>query len=557
MKRINTYRNEKLFEVIRQYFDGNKLVRYPTYRDQEVLQIHTSCGHAFTCRWKLRNCMGGVADDGSCYICPKCGKALAKNTYDTPWYDYPDAEDNYARVPYKIILQIKEYKNFLDVVIHTINAEITGPIDVELHKYKKYSIRFDFKAGKTYFATFEKRKKSTKELWPFRLTESQIENDATKIDIRRTPLNYLNLASSIHFEERKSLDTFYLDIVHLFEKKLSESVGYKVKSAYTATNMQTGGALNDGFSNMAWRMMYPDARNLKTDDYKHCIDDKDSLMQIMNDGGRKTFLRAVKDAYRLPDKKGLDKRLAGCSFSVFPIIKKAWPVFHEISNKYELIDKLTAYYKKEYCDRMVLTRIMQSLRLIKHLRGEPCALNLLRTESKFELVDIYLIYKGLQKDLIYKFIHIRPRGRDIHNTLYKLKYLQNHKNIRIKYRPKADFLLTGKVDDLVFSLPPDTDQLIHLGNAMHNCVGTYRDRLINGEIRIVAAFKNRKPVMCIELRNRQIVQAKLADNRIVATDNELNATLLKWAKAKKLKISTADVRKETEVRWENGFMSIA
>ena len=113
MKRINTYRNEKLFEVIRQYFDGNKFVRYPTYRDQEVLQIHTSCGHSFTCRWKLRNCMGGVADDGSCYICPKCGKALAKNTYDTPWYDYPDAEDNYAQVPYKIILLIKEYKNFL------------------------------------------------------------------------------------------------------------------------------------------------------------------------------------------------------------------------------------------------------------------------------------------------------------------------------------------------------------------------------------------------------------------------------------------------------------
>lgn len=146
-----------------------------------------------------------------------------------------------------------------------------------------------------------------------------------------------------------------------------------------------------------------------------------------------------------------------------------------------------------------------------------------------------------------KFIRAKIRSRDIHDYLTRLADKQQHANVRIKYKSLRDFPLTGKVDDLIFSLPPDTEQLANLGRAMHNCVGTYRDRVLSDKVRIIAAFKNRKPVICIEIRNGAVAQAKLVNNQPVRNDAELNRALLAWAKSKKLIVETNDVQTEKEV----------
>lgn len=82
---------------------------------------------------------------------------------------------------------------------------------------------------------------------------------------------------------------------------------------------------------------------------------------------------------------------------------------------------------------------------------------------------------------------------------------------------------------------------------MHNCVGTYRDRVLSDKVRIIAAFKNRKPVICIEIRGAKVVQAKLVNNKPVREDAELNRALLEWAKSRKLTIETNDVQTERKV----------
>ena len=82
---------------------------------------------------------------------------------------------------------------------------------------------------------------------------------------------------------------------------------------------------------------------------------------------------------------------------------------------------------------------------------------------------------------------------------------------------------------------------------MHNCVGTYRDRVLSDKVRIIAAFKNRKPVICIEIQGAKVAQAKLVNNQPVREDVELNRTLLAWAKSRKLTIETNDVQTEREV----------
>ena len=146
-----------------------------------------------------------------------------------------------------------------------------------------------------------------------------------------------------------------------------------------------------------------------------------------------------------------------------------------------------------------------------------------------------------------KFIRAKIRSRDVHDYLARLADRQQHANVRIKYKSMRDFPLTGKVDDLIFSLPPDTEQLANLGRAMHNCVGTYRDRVLSDKVHIIAAFKNRKPVICIEIQGAKVAQAKLVNNQPVRDDAELNRALLAWAKSRKLTIETNDVQTEREV----------
>ena len=82
---------------------------------------------------------------------------------------------------------------------------------------------------------------------------------------------------------------------------------------------------------------------------------------------------------------------------------------------------------------------------------------------------------------------------------------------------------------------------------MHNCVGTYRDLVLSDKVRIIAAFKNRRPIICIEIRGAKVAQAKLVNNQPVREDAELNRALLAWAKSRKLTIKTNDVQTEREV----------
>ena len=132
---------------------------------------------------------------------------------------------------------------------------------------------------------------------------------------------------------------------------------------------------------------------------------------------------------------------------------------------------------------------LRSLRILKHTRDEAAAVKFMEREDSYNAQDCGHMWGLLTPQNKRKFIRAKIRSRDIHDYLVRLADRQQHENVRIKYKSMRDFPLTGKVDDLIFSLPPDTEQLANLGRAMHNCVGTYRDRVLSDKVRIIAAFK--------------------------------------------------------------------
>lgn len=537
MRIISQYRNNRLFEVVRVFYNSRR-----SYKWKESLQVHTACGHSFHCLWKFHVGLGAPVDEGSGYYCPKCGKRLYRRDPDCPWIEVP--ESGRMLVPYSINLEAREYKNYLDIYAETLNVDVKSPIDVSTRPVRKHTLRFDFKSRDVLYMQHGafKRVTDAHALWPLNKTV----NDTSRFCMKDTVFHYLNAESSIHFEERKKLNQFFTDAVGCFNRKLSEAAGYKIKSAYMPPNMSNyHGAFDYCFSNLAWRLKRPDARNLTTDEIRICPYNDDPVVKLAEGTGRQ-YLPMVREVYRFPDMPGLNVRLAKCPIHFLRILRTAWPIFHGIDNKYKLIDKLL--YKLPPVGFYQSTEsYLQSLRIIRHTRDEAAAVKLLEREDSHNVQDCARMWGLLTPQNKRKFIRAKIRSRDIHDYLVRLVDTQQHENVRIKYKSLRDFPLTGKVDDLIFSLPPDTEQLANLGRAMHNCVGTYRDLVLSDKVRIIAAFKNRRPIICIEIRGAKVAQAKLVNNQPVRNDAELNRALLAWAKSRKLTIETNDVQTEREV----------
>lgn len=538
MKIISQYQNNRLFEVVRVVYNSRR-----SYRWKESLQVHTACGHSFHCLWHFHGGLGAPVDEGSGYYCPKCGKRLYRRDSDCPWIEV--LESKQSPIPYSISLEAQEYKNYLDVYAETLNVDVKSPIDVSTHVIKKYTLRFDFKTREVLYLQHGafKRVEHGNTIWPLNKTV----NDTTRFCMKDTVFHYLNAESSIRYAERKKLDSFFKDVVDCFNRKLSEAAGYKIKSAYTPTSTQDyRGAFDYCFSNLVWRLKYPDARNLTTEEIRACLYADDPVVKLV-ENTEKPYLAMVREVYRFPDMPGLNTRLAKCPIHFLRILRSAWPVFHEIDNRYKLLDKMLAPLKCSIGFHQSAESYLRSLQIIKHIRGEAAAVKLMEREDSYNVQDCGHMWSLLTPQNKRKFIRAKIRSRDIHDYLTRLTDKQQHANVRIKYKSLRDFPLTGKVDDLIFSLPPDTEQLANLGRAMHNCVGTYRDRVLSDKVRIIAAFKNRKPVICIEIRNGAVAQAKLVNNQPVREDAELNRALLAWAKSRKLTIETNDVQTEREV----------
>lgn len=536
MRIISQYQNSRLFEVVRVVYNSRR-----SYKWKESLQVHTTCGHSFHCLWKFHGGLGAPVDEGSGYYCPKCGKRLYRR--ECPWIELP--ESGRMLVPYSINLEAREYKNYLDIYAEALNVDVKSPIDVSTRTVRKYTLRFDFKTREVLYLQHGafKRVDHGNTIWPLNKTV----NDTARFCMKDTVFHYLNAESSIRYAERKKLNRFFTDAVGCFNRKLSKAAGYKIKSAYTPTSTQDyRGVFDYCFSNLVWRLKHPDARNLTTEEIRSCPYNEDPIVKLA-EGTGKQYLQMVREVYRFPDLPGLNARLAKCPIHFLRTLKKAWPIFHETDNKYKLLDKMLIQLKRSIGFYQSTESYLQSLRIIRHTRGEAAAVKLLEREDFCNMQDYAHMWGLLTPQNKRKFIRAKIRSRDIHDYLTRLVDKQQHENVRIKYKSLRDFPLTGKVDDLIFSLPPDTEQLANLGRAMHNCVVTYRDRVLSDKVRIIAAFKDRKPVICIEIRGTKVVQAKLVNNKPVREDAELNRALLAWAKSRKLTMETNDVQVERRV----------
>lgn len=112
-----------------------------------------------------------------------------------------------------------------------------------------------------------------------------------------------------------------------------------------------------------------------------------------------------------------------------------------------------------------------------------------------------------------------------HDALSNISYQVKNKNIVFKYSWEQE-KLEDDIDGFSFRLPKDSYQLCEIGTALHNCVASYAESVEKKECTIVYVQKDGQYKICIEVREKEILQERI--DRNASPGAEENSVLEKW-----------------------------
>lgn len=185
---------------------------------------------------------------------------------------------------------------------------------------------------------------------------------------------------------------------------------------------------------------------------------------------------------------------------------------------------------------------MMWLSLIQRF-GEGAVLKWILNTATVDVRDSIEMYSKLQPEARKELWGSKFRLRSFHEVLINIFNKQEYGDIHLPMIPA----LSADLNGLHFAAPKTAAELMIISKKLRNCVGSYRDQVMNGNTAIVVVTNDRmQPVACLELRKDQeqftrLVQAKLFGNQCVANNRDINGAVLEWANKLKIEPCTIDV----------------
>ncbi|WP_277301174.1 PcfJ domain-containing protein [Veillonella montpellierensis] len=183
------------------------------------------------------------------------------------------------------------------------------------------------------------------------------------------------------------------------------------------------------------------------------------------------------------------------------------------------------------------------LQLIER-HGESNALNYLLANDRCEIRDMCMMYEKLNKPYRKLVWDKKCKLKEFHDWIVEIYNQQEYGDVNLPAIPA----LNKDVNGMHFIVPKTAADLMTIGKQLSNCVGSYRDRVMNGAVAIVVVTDDSmKPIACLELnkngRNEfaNLVQAKLFANKKVAENKQINTAVMKWANKLKIQPHTIDI----------------
>ncbi|MCR5217993.1 PcfJ domain-containing protein [Treponema sp.] len=151
-------------------------------------------------------------------------------------------------------------------------------------------------------------------------------------------------------------------------------------------------------------------------------------------------------------------------------------------------------------------------------RGQLCAWN---TASRFdwssgdcELFDCMRMFTRYSDRLPESFCRqLIKDGPTRYNHDILSKYAWELENVNVEFG-YTDFekSLTDSIEGYDFLLPKDSSMLRNLGAELHNCLSSYKDKVLRKECTVVYVLRDKEYVACIEVRDNTIYQQRVDYN---------------------------------------------
>lgn len=537
MKVLYRLQVDRLYDVIRRHQFGDT---------SPAIYYHVDCGQSFNCLWptKYRGMNYGpdpaYADK---FYCPHCGKLLNMNKMYVA-----DAYGSRA-IPTAIDLSIIDRGQVLDVQFDYSYILVDSDyliMRVGERPHVIDVIRFDFKKRKV-FLVQKKRTRAD--------SVTEVECTVDECNLLTTPIRWLVATDDCRlFEHRHKFKEFGKVLKEAFFQKLSKKVGYKVKPFRSGVQLiEPAGSLKNLLHNLAWKMVAPDgpAINQKLQaqyqDYRaHFLNGKTNVNAFYRELAKGLpFVDALVQGHQLPNVRWVRRLLTKSPFFYAQLIHTVNMLFLTLDYKKGFIDwisserDLTEFNWNLARIRTEEDPLVKFMRTMCHNWGERKALLFFKSAKSYnDLRDTANMYFELSRDKKKLLWASRVQLKALHDTVMHMRDFEKHENLPVQ---QTDFhrVLEDTCDGLAFVPVGTTHEVIALGHELNNCVSTYLRSVKRGDCAIVGVYKNQKPVACIEVRPvgekfKEVVQAKIVNNKAVREDSTVNQAVLAWMQDRKL-----------------------
>lgn len=367
------------------------------------------------------------------------------------------------------------------------------------------------------------------------------------------------------WELKQKVTGLLRDLREGIQRKWKKIHGYNLGSLFVPAGT-TYGALLFPLMNIAWRLSYPDAKNLPREfsgtyitirgfKTSHMLEEKD--VEVYTDfaavRAAKGSIPAVIAGFGLPDTPLIRRTLQQDIFAA-----------SELRHVFRIVDNQDRVRDIMECMGWVYQdgRLMRGDSELYYFR-EVVYDDLDQLSDSWPIVDVMRVVNGIKS------------AKDLHDTLHMLKQLsaaERQKARQVRTRELHDWLVDKMVEirergfelpcpesvkrwlqmqldsgSLKTFLPKHSHELDRVSAEFHNCVKTYSRRVLAKECNIVLMTDDKgKLLACLEVRDGALVQAKLRYNKRVALDGAVNSAVYDWCQRAGLEVKTQDVR---EPRW--------
>lgn len=533
-------------------FDSVMLER--SYSADYTTIYHADCDFTFGARWPRKyNYSNGYVSGAKYYTCPHCGHSTNPNRERI----YITSEERDV-IPLNLWIEVVNYKDFLDLKIKYYGISLTFDGHKIDHVLCCETLRFNFKRRMAVYIDHQRKK-----------------HDLT-IEFLRSHevlpvLKFLGKSHAMRAGYKRNINASFKALRNAFEQRIKKTYGFEAKGVYIAP----GASEHKGYHynmllNMILKIAAPDmppinvlrskaARWFNTYglyDTLNLIPFDDDVLDLTRKGIN--FHEALRRVHMAPNSRSLRKAMLDDPMCV-------------------LMANILNLFKDENCRRRIMTldrpRTMQLgptdpydglvrnklglrdlmcvttqevrtmwLSLIERF-GERAVVKWVLFTDTDDIRDSLDMYRKLNTASRQDLWSNKFRLKSFHDRLINLFNKQEYGDVHLPSIPS----LKADINGMHFMVPKTAADLMQVGKKLRNCVGSYRDRVMQGSTAIVVVTDDRmKPIACLELSKDQdaftkLVQAKLFGNQRVSRDKNINDTILKWADQLKIEPHTIDI----------------